>query len=359
MAFEALTIDDKRWDEFVRQGKADIFYEPSYCRFLTEGTQHQPVMLLYEDDLGKVFDVTLMKAVSSLPFYASIADKLPRSPVDLASPDYNSPVLLGEPDNFSQLIKRYRHAVDEYCMEMGVVTEFVRFHPLSESAALYSPILDIHPAAEMVYIDLRSGYEAAFHGYRKGHRSTIKKAAREGASFRFCSADDMDSLTKVYELYIKTMQRKDAKSLYLHGPEHFEKMARHLGDRVVMMQSLVGDGIASANIFLLGRKHIWFKYSGLDQELRSSGAHTLMLDRAINWACEQGFDYFMLGGGMEPGDSTYASKRGFSHCAASIHHMKKVHDKRMLDLLIEAKRVYDRNLGLPTETAYFPSYWLG
>jgi hypothetical protein len=83
-----------------------------------------------------------------------------------------------------------------------------------------------------------------------------------------------------------------------------------------------------------------------------------MLDRAIHWACEQGFDHFILGGGIEPGDSTHASKRGFSHHSASIHHMKRIHNEKAMNLLVDAKRAYDSRLGLPTRTAYFPSYWL-
>ncbi len=354
MAFEILSIDDSRWPELVREASGDIFYEPSYCRFLTEGTPHLPVMLLYEDHLGKVFDVTLVKAIQSLPFFADIADQFPDPPVDLASPDYNSPIVIADPRDSAKLLQCYRRSVDEYCRETGVVTEFVRFHPLSESAHL----LETNPGAELLYIDLRPGYENAFHGYRKGHKSTIKKAAREGAEFRFCNSTDTDALAKVYELYIEAMQRKEAKSVYLHKFEHFQNMARHLGDRLLILESLARGQIASANIFLLGRKHMWFKYSGLDQQLRGSGAHTFMLDRAIHWACEQGFEHFMLGGGIEPGDSTHASKRGFTHRSACIHHMKKIHNEKAMNLLADAKRAYDSRLGLPTRTAYFPSYWL-
>jgi serine/alanine adding enzyme len=358
MALEILAIDDSRWPELVRQAEADVFYEPSYCRFLTEGTPHVPVMLLYEDGLGKVFDVTLTKVINSLPFFADIADQFPQTIVDLASPDYNSPIIIADPRDSKELLKRYRRSVDQYCREMGVITEFIRFHPLSESTGICAQILELHPGSELIYIDLRSGYESAFHGYRKGHKSTIKKAAREGADYRFCTNSDMDGLAKAYQLYIETMLRKDAKSVYLHSFEHFKNMVRHLGDRIVLMQSLAGGEIASANIFLLGRKHMWFKYSGLDQHLRASGAHTFMLDRAIYWACEQGVDYFMLGGGMDVGDSTYASKRGFSHRSACIHHTKKIHNEKTMNFLVEAKRAYDSRLGLPTRTSYFPSYWL-
>ena len=357
MAFEVLTVDDSRWPELVRQSKADIFYEPSYSRFLTEGTGHRPLMLLYEDELGKVFDVTMVKAISSLPFFADVAGLSGSSPVDLASPDYNSPIIMAESRDHCELLKRYRCSVDQFCTEIGAVTEFVRFHPFSESVALCASIMNVRTGAELLYIDLRAGYERACEGYRKGHKSTVKKAAREGATVCFPGPSD-NALKEVSRLYLETMQRKDAKSVYLHDDEYFQELLRYLGDRVLVVHSLVGKEIASANIFLLGRKYVWFKYSGLNPQLRSTGAHTYMMDRVIYWACEHGFDYFMLGGGIDPGDSTYAFKRGFSHLSAQVHHMKKVHDEKTFAVLCEAKQKYDSKVGHITRTDYFPSYWL-
>jgi hypothetical protein len=358
MGFEILGIDDGRWSELVRQAAADIFYDPSYSRFITGGTPHRPVMLLYEDDLGTVFDVTLEKAINSLPFFADIADQLPRPPVDLASPDYNSPVVLAEPRDSDELLRRYRRSVDHFCLDIGVVTEFVRFHPFSESLGVCTQFFELQPGAEMLYVDLRDGYEKAFQRYSRGRKSVVKKAGREGAGFRLSTSSDTDGLARVYQLYAETMQRKDAKSVYLYGLEHFQNMARHLADYIVIMQSLVRDQVASANIFILSRERMWLKYSGLDQQYRHTGAHTYMMDRAIHWACEQHCAHFMLGGGVEPGDSTYASKRGFSHLSAPVYHLKKVHDEATMNRLIEAKKAYDSRLGLNTGTAYFPSYWL-
>ena len=130
-------------------------------------------------------------------------------------------------------------------------------------------------------------------------------------------------------------------------------MIRYLGDRVLIMQSLAGEEIASANIFS-GRKHMWFKFSGLDQRYRASGVHTFMLDRAIYWACEHEYDYFMLGGGIEPGDSTYASKRGFSHLSACVSHIKKIHNEKMLNPARRHKKDIRRQAWIANKDHLFP-----
>lgn len=358
MGFEVLSVGNSRWDDLVRQAGADIFYEPSYCRFVTDGTPHRGLMMLYRDDLGTVFDVTIEKSVASLPFFDDIAKEFNSSPVDIASPDYNSPIILADPSDHAELLKRYRHAVDSYGLDRGVVTEFVRFHPMSATADGCAEFLDIARGAELLYVSLLEGYDHAYQGYRKGHRSTIKKAAREGADFRLVPATDTEAIGRLFRFYTETMQRKEAKSVYLYNSEHFVSMSRHLKHRIVLMESLFQGQVASVNVFLLGQKHMWFKYSGLDQRFRNSGAHTYMMDRAIHWASDHGFEHVMLGGGIVEGDTTYASKRGFTHTSSPVHHGKKIHNQDLMNRLIHAKQSYDRRLGLTTATNYFPSYWL-
>jgi hypothetical protein len=358
MPLEVFDLDDARWPQMIQRARADIFYEPCYCRFVTVDTSHQPVMLAYQDDLGEVFDVTLRKNIADLPFYADVAHQFARSPTDLASPEYNSPIVIAEPGAVGELLRRYRRAVDEYCLESGVVTEFVRFHPLSESATAFADLLDLHQAAEMVYVDLRRGYDSAFCGYRENHKRNIKKALKQGAMFRFCPSRDEEATSLLHKLWSEAMLRKDAKSIYHHPLEHFVGFVQALGDRALIVESLVDNDVASVDVFVLGRKHIWHKYSGLDQRFRVTGAHTFAFDRTIHWAWQAGYEYFMLGGGMEQGDSTYQYKYGFSHLAAPVRHFKKVHDQKALNLLLEAKSAYNTRLGLETKQQYFPSYWL-
>ena len=240
MALEVLDLDDLGWPQMVQRAGADIFYEPCYCRFVTTGTSHRPVMLAYRDDLGEAFDVTLQKNVADLPFFAEVAHRFTRLPIDLASPQYNSPILIAEPGTAGELLRRYRRAVDQYCLESGVVTEFVRFHPLSESAKEFAGLpIALHQAAEMVYVDLRSGYDNAFRGYRKDHKAKIKKALKHGATFRFCPALDGEAVSLLHKFWSETMLRKDAKSIYHYPPEYFVGLVQALGDRALLMESLV------------------------------------------------------------------------------------------------------------------------
>lgn len=358
MGLEVLRFDDPRWSSLVHRFQADIFYDRSYCRFLTDGSPHRPVMFFYQDDLGEVMDVTIEKEIASLAFFADVASSFSRPPVDLASPEYNSPIVMVEASAFPELLIRYRKEVDEYCRERGVVTEFVRMHPLSNSVSGLSAIFKLQQGAQMVYVDLREGYPPAFRAYRKGHKSAIKKAIRSGVTVEFCSQDDIATITALHRYYSDTMVEKEAKPVYLYSLDYFIQLASALQDRALLVRSMLNETITSASIFILGMRHVWFKYSGLNPAYRDTGAHTYAIDRTIDWASKNHFEQFMLGGGMQPGDSTYLSKVGFSHSIAPVHHFRKIHDETALATLVQAKNDYDRRQGKETRTDYFPSYWL-
>lgn len=358
MGLEILDIADPRWNRLAQRFQVDIFYDPCYCRFIASGTSHRPVMFYYQDNIGEVIDVTLEKDIASLPFFVDVAERFSTSPVDLASPEYNSPVVLAEPAARMPILQRYRQAIDAYCMERGVVTEFVRIHPLSDSIPALSEIFPLHQGAEMVYADLRAGYNEAYRNYRKGHKSAIKKAMRSGVTVEFRPSDDVGTIQVLHQLYTETMLRKQAKTVYLQPLEHFIELMRALDRRALLVRSMVDGTIASASIFILGHKHVWFKYSGLNPSYRDLGAHTYALDRTIFWAAENGHEQFMLGGGMQPRDGIYLSKLGFSHAVSSVRHFRKVHNEHTLRLLTQAKRSFDKRLGNVTREDYFPSYWL-
>ena len=315
-------------------------------------------MFFYQDDLGQVMDVTIEKEIAFLPFFEDVAMHFSQPPVDLASPEYNSPIVLAEPSAFPELLLRYRKEVDKYCLERGVVTEFVRMHPLSNSVSGLSALLTLHQGAQMVYVDLRQGHPEAYRAYRKGHKSSIKKAIRAGVAVDFCSRDYTVTISALHRYYSDTMHEKEAKTVYLYSVEYFIKLMAALQDRALLVRSMVNGTIASASIFILGSKHVWFKHSGLNPALRHTAAHTYAIDRTIEWASRNSYEQFMLGGGMQPGDNTDPSKLGFSHSIAPVHHFRKIHDERRLALLVQAKNDHDRRLEKETRTDYFPSYWL-
>jgi hypothetical protein len=314
-------------------------------------------MFYFQDELGDVFDVTLAKDISRLPFFAAVADQFPFKPVDLTSPEYNGPVFIGNPSRPEELMRRYRLAVDAYCRNHQVVTEFVRVTPLLPSGAPLAQVECLQAVSEMVYVDLRDGYENARKNYSSKRRQELNRADRSGASMRIVPADE-ENIVRFAQLYESTMRRKQTKSVYFHSLEFFCELFSKLGARALLVEAYAKDQLASSTIFFLGNKRVWAQYEGTVYQLRDMDANLFKTDRMIAWSAEHGYDYFMLGGGFFSQDGPYQYKMRFSRTTAPVQQLRKVHDRALLERLVAAKAEYERSRGRVARTDYFPSYWL-
>jgi serine/alanine adding enzyme len=359
MSFEVITPADSRWLSTISQSNAGIFYTPEYCG-LHRDQESSPAMLLYEDDLGLAFDVTALKDVSSLPFYESIAGQFAYRPIDLANPIYNGPVVVSTGADHHELLRRYRRAVDQFCADNHVVTEFVRFHPLYEHSQALSSVEELIPVSDILYVDLRNGYGAARKQYRKGHKSAAQKAAREGASWKMVEPTD-DYLATFVRLYEWTQQRNGTRSMYIQKAPFFRSLFNLLKGRALLVESYAHGEVVSSSIFLDDKTCLWYQYSGSALNLLGTNAHTYLMDKMVAWAAGKGISYLVLGGGgdpHDPADGIAKFKRGFSHLMGKVHQLKKVHHPVTLQTLLLAKERYNRSMDREVHGNWFPSYWL-
>src|ERR1700719_3567980 len=341
MPFELISLNDQRWDDTLSKSNAGVFYSRQFCRF--RGGD-QSVMFRYQDERGLVFDVTTVKQVPLLPFYSSVSEQFRHPPIDLASPEYNGPVVVSDCNHERDLLGAYRAATDEWCASHNVVTEFVRMHPMSPVADVLGEFENSVSASDMVYVDLRSGYAAARSSYSGKRRQEMNKAARNGAHAKIVQPDP-DAILRLSTLYNETMRRKGAKSERFFDAGFFFTLFESLAGQVILVEAFMKDFLASSTVYLLDRKNIWALYKGTVHDLRDSDATLYETDRSIAWAAEHGYDYFLLGGGLQPGDGMYVQKTRFSKTLKTVRHIKKVHQEGVMQLLVQAKCEYDRRNG--------------
>ena len=278
----------------------------------------------------------------------------------MASPEYNGPVVVNSGNDDIELLKNYRKALDFYCENNNIVTEFVRFRPLHDTVGTLSEIENLLSASSVIYVDLRSGYEHAFANYRQKYRQQVRKAEREGAELRFVQPDE-ENIARLATLYLELMKRKNAKNYYLHEIDYFKALFECLGKNIVMVEAYFQDEIVSSTVYYADGKNLWAFYSGTIEEKLKTNAQKYMYDRMINWAVEKGFDYLMLGFGIntdDENDGVFFTKKGFSPLSTQVFHLRKVHNPGLLQKLLQAKAAYDIRRGHKTETNYFPSYYL-
>src|SRR5580765_7001511 len=169
----------------------------------------------------------------------------------------------------------------------GVVSTFVRFHPLL--AHQQGAPIHVEQLAPTVAWRVEPERDL-LAGLHFNHRNKVRKAENAGAT-----GTQHDGLGEFVELYEDTMRRIDADHFYLFEPAYWER----LGELPLARFDAVIDGDLVASALCLPSKP-WLHYhlSGTTDKGRETGSSTLVLLEAARWAQANGYERFHLGGGL-------------------------------------------------------------
>jgi len=230
-------------------------------------------------------------------------------------------------------------AYEEWARERGVVTTFVRFHPLYGNQR-GAPIHVDELAPTVAWrLDPDRDLLAGLHFK---HRNKVTKAENAGAT-----VTQHDGLGQFVPLYEDTMRRVNADDFYFFEPAYWER----LGELPLVRFDAGIDGEVVASALCLATPP-WLHYhlSGTTDAGRTTGSSTLVLLEAARWAQANGYERFHLGGGLGGKED-------------SLHHFKARFDPEGLVPAAVGKAIHDedayRRLSGGSEVVFegfFPAY---
>jgi len=230
-------------------------------------------------------------------------------------------------------------AYEEWARERGVVTTFVRFHPLYGNQR-GAPIHVDELAPTVAWrLDPDRDLLAGLHFK---HRNKVTKAENAGAT-----VTQHDGLGEFVPLYEDTMRRVNAADFYFFEPAYWGR----LGELPLVRFDAEIDGEVVASALCLATPP-WLHYhlSGTTDAGRTTGSSTLVLLEAARWAQANGYERFHLGGGLGGKED-------------SLHHFKARFDPEGLVPAAVGKAIHDedayRRLSGGSEVAFegfFPAY---
>jgi len=214
-------------------------------------------------------------------------------PVDAITPyGYGGPV--------GRDVRGFWGAYDAWCRPYGVVTTFVRFHPLYANARDAS--IHVEPLAPTVAWRLDAVDLAA--GMHHNHRRAVRKAQKAGVTV--AAADGVGDFVPLYE---ETMRRASASPFYFFAPEYWDALGRA---GVVRFDARLDDEIAASALCLASPPWLHYHLGASSDAGRRIGATHLLFLEAARWARERGYERFHLGGGVGgAADSLHEFKRRF------------------------------------------------
>ena len=229
-------------------------------------------------------------------------------------------------------------AYERWCRERGVVSTFVRFHPLYENHR-YAQI-PVEPLGSTVAWRLQG--DDLFERMHSHHRRVVRKAERAEPEV---TIDESPALEEFAALYEQTMARLDADAFYLFTREYWES----LRELPCVLVSARADGELLASVLCFASKP-WLHYhlGASSDEGRRLGASNLVLYETASWGREQDYELFHLGGGVGgQEDSLYEFKRRFDPDAEREFAIgKAIHDEAAYRELAD---------GAPLD-GFFPAY---
>ena len=167
---------------------------------------------------------------------------------------YGGPVVNKAGENEAFLREAWDYFSD-WCSHNGVVGEFCRFHPLLENQLWASPEMRVLQDRETVAIDLNYYQSAVWNdSFYRNHRHMIRRAEREGYSFRVISASE--EMSWFAPKYAYTQDLLNAGSETRFGEAYFSTLVKGLGPRAWLGIVTREERIVTAVLVLQGEQWV-------------------------------------------------------------------------------------------------------
>ena len=307
---DLVEIDAPVWDELLeRLGCADVYLLRGYVESARVLEGGRPVLLHLSDAGG---DVVFPLLVRELPSEGGLDATTPYG--------YGGPVATGaDPPT-----PRFWELYGDWCRTVGVVTTFIRFHPLFANQRDAARAVHIEPLGRTVGWQLQ--VPDLFGGMHPAHRRACRRATRTGVSVSMREAPD--DLTAFAALYEMTMRRVGAADFYLFGEPYWDALVR-LGERLVVFEAEEGGEVLASALCFATLPWLHYHLGATADRGRELGASNLLFYEAASWARERGYERFHLGGGVGAReDSLFTFKRRFDPAGDLLEFAvgKAVHD---------------------------------
>jgi len=324
--------DDKSidWNYELETGfehEFDIYFTKEFFELFKDIDNGTPHLFIFEKGGNRVVYPFLMRALNQLAFFDS---KTNGELYDISTPyGYGGP--LTNTDN-EEFLMEFNSAFERFCGERGVVTEFVRFHPLIQNQAKFKAIWDIEFNRSTVVMDLATDQSTLVNNLEAKNRSTIKAAQKNDVQVEYDF--DLKALGKFMAMYNETMKRAKASQYYYFSDRFYHDLSSLLRGRVFLMRAKKDDQLLSMSLFFMMNDRLHYFLSCSSEAGYKYDANNLVLFEAAKWGMSHGIKQLFLGGGKtaEANDPLFRFKKKFNKKGLlDFCVMKKVHNIELYD----------------------------
>lgn len=358
--------DAQRWRTAIAAlPRADIYFMPEYAALYEALGEGEAAAFVMHDMAGLggrkrvVVHPVLLRDISQLPWAGGLRRTGSRPWRDLVTPyGYGGPLASEiEPAARAALLAEFEAARAPLCEELGIVSEFVRFHPLLDTHEGCAPSFDLERRGETVWLEL-GDEPTLLAAMTPAARNKIRRAQREGITAAVETGPE--AIQTLHEIYAAAMHALDAPTSYQFPKTYFAALAGIPSDGMDIVIARYGGQPAWAGTFIQHGEFLHYHLSATAAGRRMTGANNLALLEAALRGAARGAKMFHMGGGLGTReDSLFTFKASVGNRRAEFWTGAKVFSRDRYDALVEMQvRGAAGTKGAPSsgESGYFPAY---
>lgn len=292
-----------KWDSIVRTfANHDVYWLSGYVRAFKIHGDGEPLLFFYENGTTRGINVVMKRDIAKDDHFA---DRIEQDTYfDFATP-YGYGGWLIEGDEVEALFDSYRN----WCVKNGIISEFVRFHPVLKNHGMAVHGYNVIPLGETVAMDL-SNADTIWSNLTSKNRNMIRKAKKNG--IRIYQARNEAIYKEFREIYNSTMDKDHASAYYYFGDEFYKSLLEDLPYNAQVFYAEMEGRIIAASVMIMENGRMNYHFSGSVREYTSLAPSNLLLYEAALWGSLNGYKTLHLGGGVGSGeDSLFKFKRAF------------------------------------------------
>ncbi|MEE6289259.1 GNAT family N-acetyltransferase [Georgenia sp. MJ173] len=332
MKFSMVDVSSAHWRDATSLIPHDVYQLPEWSELDSLAGSGSPRAIIVDDGTRSTAIPVVVRRISDTLW-------------DASSP-YGYPGFAAGHGFTAKMARELVLHLSEFLRTMGCVSLFLRLHPTLNNASAW-PDEFTRLVGKTLILDLTVSIDEIQSSIRKGHKSDIKRAVREGLEVVEDSSEE--AYREFQRIYEQTMRRVDAADYYQFDRDYFNYLRINMRSMVRLYLAVQDHDVAGGALFLEAPSSGIVQYhlsATADRHLGLQPSKSI-IHRAIHDSRDRDFSLLHLGGGLGGNsDSLYNFKKGFG--ATPV-------DYRTVQLITNADAYHELSAGTPAGS-YFPTY---
>ncbi|UJF26175.1 GNAT family N-acetyltransferase [Planococcus sp. 107-1] len=339
-----------KWNEIVKGfTNFDVYYLAEYTKAFEVHGDGEPILFYYQGNNFKAINVVMKRDIA---LDEKFEGEIPaQTYFDIATPyGYGGFLLEGEvtEENISLLNREY----SSICNEKGIVSEFVRFHPILKNSNRLTSMYDVVDLGKTITMKLETP-EQIWNDLIGKNRNVIRKARNAGIKIYWGRNSQL--IENFIEMYNATMEKDNAKDYYYFKEDFYASVLEDLRYNSMIFYAVYEEKIISMSMILFSNNQMHYHFSASVKNHQHLAPTNLLLLEAACWGAKNGYKTLHLGGGLgSQEDSLYKFKKAFNKNSDTIFSVgKKIFSE---DIYIELLKINKGNHTKESTSNFFPKY---